>query len=119
MKSLIVILLFSSSVFAKGTLQFEPSYFFMSERMGYKGGIAIHEDLFGPFAYSSWTGLGTSPQTAEVRILWASSQHDLVVYFGDLTVSAGVGMNFGHEDLPESRRLIDYNTHLKLGYRIW
>lgn len=111
--------LLCSSAFSSGKLQFEPSYFLMSERMGYKGGIAIHEDLFGPFAYESWTGAGWTPQDKFTRMAWASSQHDVVFYVGDLSFSLGGGLNFGHEDLPEARRLLDYNVHARASFRLW
>lgn len=116
---LAVLLLISTNVMASGKLQFEPGYFIGAKSFGAKGGIAIHEPLFGNFFYSGWTGLGYSPQFDTNRMIWANSAHDVVRYFEKFSVGTGVAVSYGDENFGEGFKKFDYNVHLKFAYNVW
>jgi len=114
-----MIMLISVLAFGSGKLSIEPNYFFQAKHLGAKGGLAIDQPLFFNLHYQQWTGAGYTPQEGNYRMMWATSNHDLVYYFHKSSVAAGGSVTYGDENFGEGFKRADYNVHVKYSYELW
>ncbi len=117
---ILVALLLSSQVFAKGYLSVEPRYFQDTEKVRPVVGFGIYEKLFrdGSVAYNTWSGYG-QPDTMldQPEIDWYVTRHQIDFIVKDFTVSPGFQINF--VDMPGAKNLTQEAVFVKVAYKLW
>jgi hypothetical protein len=119
MKSLLLAVAFATNAaWASGNLMLEPRYNLKTEQVYLVAGLSTHAKLWGPFSYTSWSGLGDKANGSEYSN-WYVTKHQLDIKV--LGVKLSPGLRFGYSENMGSFKFdkIDTEVFGKLSIPLW
>jgi len=125
-KFILGVILFGSVCMAGAKITLEDGYYLNAGKVPAPTiGLGIWQKIYGPWAYSMWTGVGWQPRAYEQDVRWVTSKHEVLYYWGKLY--AGVGYAYKHAQQPMHPKpgldlLLQVDEHKvygKLGLTLW
>lgn len=114
MKKYLFLLLFPMTCFGSGKLTLAPAWMLKDDSIEAKLGLSIYERIAGPFAFTSWSGVGREIDHGKAQ-WWAYAKAGFEADLpAKLIVGLSAGMDYSFED-------DDVRPHAiaTISYKVW